>query len=193
MTPFFRYFLLIYFTIAVLLLGLVRFWLVKKNVGESPAIKPGTETAEGLIAFYFSALTVFGVVIIILTFLPGYSRYLVPIGFLDEIHLKDIGCGTLIGSLVWIFIAQHQMRNSWRFGIHEETKTELVTTGLFKISRNPIYAGMIAMLAGFFLVLPSAATLLVIALSYVLVQIQIRLEEDYLTKHHGQQYLDYKR
>lgn len=194
MTPFFRYFLLIYFILAILLVGLLRFVLVKKQVGESPAIKPNSETAEGVIAIYFAALTIFGaLIVLIVSLLPQYMNYLVPIHFLDEIHLKDIGCGTLIISLAWIYLAQHQMRNSWRFGIHEETKTDLVTTGLFKISRNPIYVGMLAMLFGFFLIFPSAATLLILALSYVLIQIQIRLEEAYLTKQHGQSYLDYKK
>jgi hypothetical protein len=34
------------------------------------------------------------------------------------------------------------MKNSWRIGIDTVTKTELVTTGLFAISRNPFFFGM---------------------------------------------------
>lgn len=194
MTPFFRWFLLIYFAVAILLVGLLRFVLVKKQVGENPAIKPNSDTAEGLIALYFAALTAFGAAtVLVVALLPQYTDYLVPIHYLDEIHLKDFGCGLLIISLMGIFVAQHQMRNSWRFGIHEETKTELITGGLFRVSRNPIYAGMIAMLLGFFLVFPSAATLLLLALAYVLIQLQIRLEEQYLARQHGASYLDYKK
>lgn len=194
MSAFFRYFLLIYFATAILLVGLLRFVLVKKQVGENPAIKPDSDTAEGVIALYFAVLTVFGAaVVVVVALLPRFAEYLVPIPFLDEIHLKDAGCGILIASLVWIFVAQHQMRNSWRFGIHEETKTDLITAGLFSISRNPIYAGMVAMLLGFFLVFPAAATLLILVAGYILIQIQIRLEEQYLTKCHGEKYLSYKK
>lgn len=33
------------------------------------------------------------------------------------------------------------MRDSWRAGIPEKDKTELVTRGIFKISRNPAFLG----------------------------------------------------
>ena len=84
------------------------------------------------------------------------------------------------------------MKNSWRIGIDTETKTELVTIGLFSISRNPIFFGMILSLIGLFLTTPNALTSLFLILGYILIQIQIRLEEAFLIKEHGQNYLLYK-
>jgi protein-S-isoprenylcysteine O-methyltransferase Ste14 len=95
-------------------------------------------------------------------------------------------------ALIWTIIAQVHMKNSWRIGIDTETKSELVTTGLFRISRNPVFLGMIVCLAGLFLTTPNALTGVFLILGYVLIQIQIRLEEDFLTKQHTQQYLKYK-
>lgn len=95
-------------------------------------------------------------------------------------------------SLLWTVIAQGHMKNSWRIGIDKDTKTELVTTGLFSISRNPIFFGMILSLIGLLLTTPNALTALFLTLGYVLIQIQIRLEEEFLTKEHGQVYLNYK-
>ena len=84
------------------------------------------------------------------------------------------------------------MKNSWRIGIDTDLKTKLVTSGLFSISRNPIFFGMIITLVGLFLTTPNALTILFLILGYVLIQIQIRLEEEFLTKEHGQEYLNYK-
>ena len=84
------------------------------------------------------------------------------------------------------------MKNSWRIGIDTETKTELITTGLFRHSRNPIFFGMIISLVGLFLTTPNALTGLFLILGYVLIQIQIRLEEEFLTGQHGKKYTDYK-
>ena len=61
-------------------------------------------------------------------------------------------------SLLWISVAQYQMSNSWRIGIDENNKTELITKGLFSYSRNPIFLGMIISVAGIFFILPNALT-----------------------------------
>ena len=84
------------------------------------------------------------------------------------------------------------LKNSWRIGIDTDTKTELITSGLFAFSRNPIFFGMILSLVGLFLTTPNALTVLFLTLGYVLIQIQIRLEEEFLTKEHGQDYMNYK-
>ena len=45
------------------------------------------------------------------------------------------------------------MSNNWRIGIDEENNTELVTIGIFSISRNPIFFGMIISVFGLFLII----------------------------------------
>ena len=77
-------------------------------------------------------------------------------------------------------------------GIDEQHPTELRTTGLFAISRNPIFLGLIVVLIGFFLLLPNALTLVVLIAGYLLIQIQIRLEETFLLQQHGASYKNYK-
>jgi protein-S-isoprenylcysteine O-methyltransferase Ste14 len=69
----------------------------------------------------------------------------------------------------------------------------LVEKGLFTLSRNPIFFGMRAALFGFFLTLPNAFTLLAIVLADVLMQIQVRLEEEFLQSAHGESYENYCR
>jgi protein-S-isoprenylcysteine O-methyltransferase Ste14 len=51
---------------------------------------------------------------------------------------------------------------------------------------------MILSLVGLFFTTPNTLTLIFLILGYVLIQIQIRLEEEFLTKEHGQAYIGYK-
>lgn len=112
---------------------------------------------------------------------------------MDNLIVKYFGLGLLASSLIWTMMAQGHMKNSWRIGIDTETKTELVTTGLFRFSRNPIFLGMIISLIGLFLTTPNALTGLFLILGYVLIAIQIRLEEEFLAKEHGQAYINYQK
>ncbi len=180
---------LIYFGLAFVLKSII----TAKRIGKNPLVLPNDDTAYGLIGFYFKLMiiTMF-LYVLACTFFASCCHYFLPITQLDNIITKYIGLGLLAAALLWTIIAQNNMRNSWRIGIDTETKTELVTTGLFSISRNPIFLGMIIVLLGLFLTTPNALTGLFLILGYVLIQIQIRLEEDFLTQQHGQAYLKYK-
>ncbi len=94
-------------------------------------------------------------------------------------------------SLIWIAAAQAQMGSSWRIGIDTQNQTKLVQTGLFRLSRNPIFLGMRLNLLGLFLVLPNAVTLVILLLGDALIQIQVRLEETHLSEAHGEGYQAY--
>ncbi|GEN65983.1 hypothetical protein CRH01_05510 [Chryseobacterium rhizosphaerae] len=99
----------------------------------------------------------------------------------------------MIIAFIWVVTAQVQMKNSWRIGIDSKTKTELITHGLFRFSRNPIFLGMMVSLIGFFLAFPTVIAFIFSLMGCILMQIQIRLEEEYLQKQHGQAYLTYKK
>ena len=120
-------------------------------------------------------------------------QYLTPITWLEHEWLTAGGWGLMLLSLGWIVIAQGQMGASWRIGIDHDTATPLITTGLFSRSRNPIFLGMIVSLLGIFLVIPNAITLLQFASTAMLLQVQVLLEENYLTLTHGNSYQAYSR
>lgn len=104
----------------------------------------------------------------------------------------EVGMALMLISLLWVIIAQMQMQSSWRIGIDYNKKTDLVHTGLFNYSRNPIYLGMHGSLLGFFLVLPNVLSLIVLIVAHILMQIQTRLEEEYLQNMHGESFKLYK-
>ncbi len=179
---------IIYFGVAFVLKSV----LVAKRIGKSPLVLPKDDSAYGLIGFYFK-LTLIAMFLYVVAYalFPTWHDCFLPIIQLDNQTVKYIGLALLFISLVWTVIAQGNMKNSWRIGIDTDTKTELITSGLFSISRNPIFFGMILSLVGLFLTTPNTLTVLFLILGYVLIQIQIRLEEEFLTKEHGQKYLDY--
>jgi protein-S-isoprenylcysteine O-methyltransferase Ste14 len=180
---------IIYFGLAFVLKSVI----VARRIGKNPLVLPKDDSAFGLIGLYFK-LTLIAMFIYVLAyaFFSTWHDNFLPIISLDKLTVKYIGLGLLTVALAWTIIAQGHMKNSWRIGIDTETKTELVTTGLFGLSRNPIFFGMILSLLGLFLTTPNALTGLFLVLGYILIQIQIRLEEEFLTKEHGQNYISYR-
>jgi len=90
--------------------------------------------------------------------------------------------------LLLVMLAQAQMRASWRIGI-DDRPTELVTGGLYRWVRNPIYSGLFLALAGIALVAPAPALLAVAGATVVVVAVQTRLEERHLAALHAGNYL----
>ena len=116
-----------------------------------------------------------------------------PLPWLDHAVVRIAGAGLLLASLVLIVVAQAQMGRSWRIGIDTGRRTALVQTGVFSRTRNPIFLSMRINLFGLLLVWPNAATLAAFLLGEVLMQVQVRLEEDHLGRMLGADYEDYRR
>lgn len=189
-TPFI---LLVYFTF---FFGVAFVWktiVVARSIKKNPMVLPKEDTAYGLIGFYFKlTLIVLFLYVVVLAIFPHLYTSFLPIPWLQYPVAVYIGLVLLLLSFVWTVVAQDQMKNSWRIGIDHETQTALITNGLFSVSRNPIFLGMIISLLGLFLVTPNAITLLLLVVGYILIQIQIRLEEDFLQSQFGQAYIEYK-
>lgn len=96
-----------------------------------------------------------------------------------------IGLGTII-----TVVAQGQMGKAWRIGI-DDRPTELVANGLFALSRNPIFSGMIFTLMGSVLIAPAVWSILFASITIVLIAVQTRFEEKHLVELHGEKYIAY--
>ncbi len=181
-------FLLIYFFIIFFL----RSYLLWERTGVNPFTFSKSDDAHGFNGkvFTFISLLEF-IVVFIYAFKNEWYQYLLPFWYLENSYLHYVGWGLLLLSLTLVWLAQSQMANSWRIGIDEENKTKLVTEGLFSISRNPIFLGIMIANIGLLLLIPNAFTLLIVSLSTVSINTQIRLEEAFLKKSHGRQYIDY--
>ena len=84
------------------------------------------------------------------------------------------------------------MKDSWRAGIPDKDKTELVTGGIYKFSRNPAFLGFDFMYIGVLLMYFNPLTLLFSLFAIVMLHLQILQEEKYLTATFGKEYEEYR-
>ncbi|WP_034043603.1 methyltransferase family protein [Wocania ichthyoenteri] len=184
--------LFIFFIIYFLFVFVIRSILLKNKTGINPLTFNKTDDAHGFNGKVFTVITFMELVVVgIYAFKIEWYKYLLPFWYIENEILSIIGWGFLIISLIIVWIAQSHMANSWRIGIDEKNKTKLVTKGLFSFSRNPIFLGIMIANMGLFLVIPNAFTLLIISLSTISINTQIRLEEAFLEREFGNDYLAY--
>lgn len=188
-----KLFLPIYFLIYFAFAFFLPTYRVWKRTKHNPLVFGKSDNAHDYIGKVFKLLmaSIF-IVVLLQAIFPNFTSYLLPIVWLERNEIQIAGIVLLVLSLLWTITAQIQMGNSWRIGIDEEKKTELVSTGVFRFSRNPIFLGMIITLLGLFLAFPNAFTLVILIVGFVLIQIQVRLEEEFLTKTHGEEYPKYQ-
>lgn len=92
-----------------------------------------------------------------------------------------------LGAMV-AFAAQMSMGASWRVGVVPGATGNLVSSGLYRISRNPTFVGQAALLAGVALAVPSLPTLIAPLLFLWSAATQIRSEEAALRDAMGPEY-----
>lgn len=189
-----RYFLPVYLLAYIIAAFFWRSYAVWKKTGVNPVVFKGSDSAHDFVGRIFKALfAVIVAIVIIYAFIPSAYQCVMPIHSLERTSVRSTGFILLLVSLVWTVVAQAQMGNSWRIGIDTKNRTELVQRGVFKLSRNPIFVGMIVTLLGLFLVIPNVGTLITLLVGSILIGIQVRLEEEYLTSTHGDTYSEYRR
>lgn len=105
--------------------------------------------------------------------------------------LAWMGAVLLFGGLVLMVAAQLEMGVSWRVGIDERASPGLVTGGLYRLCRNPIYLGMFTSLAGLMAVLPTWPSLGILLVVVFSIRSQVFEEEVYLIKTYGNEYRKY--
>jgi len=178
--------LLAYYVIVFFTAFVARSLMVYRRTGVNPLVLPSSNDVYGYVARAFK-VTIAGIaaVVIALAIAPASETYFGRWPALSSPAVASTGWALLIVSLVWLLIAQAQMGASWRIGIDDKRRTELVQRGLFTVSRNPIFLALRVNLAGLFLVFPAAVTLALLVAGEILMQVQVRLEERHLTELHG--------
>ena len=103
-------------------------------------------------------------------------------------------CGAalgLAGDLIFA-AAVVTMRDSWRAGIAEQDKTELITQGIYQISRNPAFLGFDCVYIGLALMFFNLPLLVCSLFAVVMLHLQILQEEQYLEQTFGGAYVRYR-
>jgi protein-S-isoprenylcysteine O-methyltransferase Ste14 len=115
-----------------------------------------------------------------------------PIDGLDQSPLHAVGFVFAGVGIAGTFLAQMAMGASWRIGVDQSDRTELVTGGVFSLCRNPIYTFMLIAWAGLALLVPTWLSIASVPAGILAFEVQVRLvEEPYLLRTHGEAFRAY--
>ena len=109
----------------------------------------------------------------------------------DGIRFMGIFIG-IIGDIVFL-IAVVTMKDSWRAGIPDKDKTTFVSSGIYKISRNPAFLGFDLMYIGICLIYFNVPTIIFTLFAIIMLHFQILQEEKFLEKTFGDEYINYRK
>ena len=178
-----------YFAIATLalmiLLVLIRVFLLRRM--GIHAMKFGDMDKRDFLIVPF-ALLFFYLVLSSALHLPKLGTVL----FQSEV-IGWIGVASCIFGLLLFFLSLVSFGKSFRVGIDEEKPGKLITTGVFAISRNPIYTAFGFILVGIFLIFLNWVLFLYVIAGFWLFNRQVLLEEESLKKIYGDEYVEYCR
>lgn len=93
--------------------------------------------------------------------------------------------------VVFFISAVLTMADSWRAGIPEKDKTQLVQTGIYRISRNPAFVGFDLTYIGLLIAFPNLLHLVFALFPVVMLHLQILQEEPYCRATFGAPYEAY--
>lgn len=158
-------------------------------VGDS-GVRSGTKLRtkkEMLISFLLS-----GVLIV-----QAILAWLYSVSWLEP-HIELGVISTIIGiafcsvGIAFSSYAQYSMGKEWRIGVDPDEKTELVTAGIYKKIRNPIYTGCIIHGTGLIILAPHVLFIVTGIVGYFALRAYVKdIEEPYLIELHGDKYRQY--
>lgn len=127
--------------------------------------------------------------------LLGPVTALLGIDPVDALHrdvIQVTGAVLGVAGVLATFLAQLHMGTAWRIGVDESERTELVTNGLFRHVRNPIFTSMIVAALGLVLMVPNPVALVgLVALAAAIYLQVVIVEEPYLRRTFGDEYTRY--
>jgi protein-S-isoprenylcysteine O-methyltransferase Ste14 len=152
----------------------------------------GLRRDAGPLDWLSGILFVGGMALAVASVVAVRNESLEMIDALDVVGLHVAGIVVAAVGGLAVFGAQLGMGASWRIGVDEEERTELVTGGWFSVCRNPVYTAMIIGWTGFFLIVPTWLALAAVFVIAAGLEIQVRaVEEPYLLRSHGDEYRAY--
>lgn len=156
--------------------------LLKKKLGKSIRGKNREATVAILFFVIFIGLSL------------AYASKIFTWGYvaiLPEDFTTIIATTFLISSLLIALLALIGLRDSWRVGVQENQKTELITSGIYAFSRNPYFVSYLLLFAGYTILLSNLVLLGLSIIGFISIHMMILKEEEYLRATHGEVYIKY--
>jgi protein-S-isoprenylcysteine O-methyltransferase Ste14 len=161
----------------------VRSWLQRRATGATGFV--GVRPGGGAIEWIAAAMMVLAYALVPVA--AGIGAPLLPHPFAVVVGAGLVGLGT-----AGTFVAQADMRETWRIGVDPHARTRLVTDGAFRRVRNPIFTLMIVVSLGLALCCSTPLALVLPIALVVALELQVRIvEEPHLLQIHGQAYREW--
>ena len=122
--------------------------------------------------------------------IEAYSILFTTLNILDGLRIIGIVFGIL--AIIFFALATITMKDSWRVGIPEE-KTSLISTGIYKWSRNPAFVGFDLLYISICLIYFNLPLLLISVFAGTMLHLQILQEEKHMQNMFGKEYEEYKK
>ncbi len=187
-----RYFLPIYWMIFFLLIIVWRAYVVWRRTGVNAFKQLSCSGVHGVVVFYFRWLffiASLGSIAYVIS--PSAYNSVASFQWMRKEPIQLFGMVWLVGWLVWIWLAQSQMGIAWRFAPKDAQGEHFVDKGLFARSRNPIFLGFKCIFIGVFLTFPNSIILALSVAGWLLLSVQVALEEEHLLMKYGESYKNY--
>jgi protein-S-isoprenylcysteine O-methyltransferase Ste14 len=110
---------------------------------------------------------------------------------LSSLTAKSVGVSLVTSGLILLGLAYVSFGDSWRVGFDVKRPGALVKTGVFAMSRNPIYVFLDLWFIGTFLINGTLIFLIFAGLALAVLHWQILQEEEFLLRLYGQPYQSY--
>jgi len=162
---------------------------ITKNIVLGKKIKKqirGNNVEAKISIIYFTS-------IIIITFI--FSIYNISFGRIylpGESLVTLTGLTLLILSLIISAASLINLGDSWRVGVIEDQKTEFVTSGIYRYTRNPYFLSYLLMFAAYTILLQNLVLLGLSIVAIFFVHNMISKEEKYLLSMHPEAFSQYK-
>ncbi|SBS29216.1 Isoprenylcysteine carboxyl methyltransferase (ICMT) family protein [Marinomonas aquimarina] len=126
----------------------------------------------------------------VLIWLTCVLRFFFPAmdGYLGLLPGASSGIVVLIGDLVLTFgfastiLVHFYMGKVWASGVNQRGPSKLITSGLYRYSRNPIFIAILVSQVGFVLALPSVFSVVCLVVGVTTILRQVTVEEQHLAQ-----------
>jgi len=162
---------------------------VRRNIGRSPNVRPrGVKEKLLWLGWLFVILGWFGQPFIVDRIDHPVFRLFSPF-----VHPVGLGFGflLLVGGYLGTLWCYSALGSAWRMGVSRREKTGLVRHGPYRYVRHPIYLFQIMILLAVIFLLPTAYSVILLAVHLTCVILKSFDEEAYLLGVHGSEYQDY--
>ena len=156
------------------------------------SVKPAQETAWRAPGFRWTMLWII-ILIILIThfFFPRHSLHFLTVSSTAPLLLQIIGIGLTILGLIIAIAARKTLADNWSSNVELKKNHKLITEGVYKYVRHPIYTGITFMGLGAIVVDESIiVTIFFIGMVAFLIY-KMKKEETLLLKHFPKEYPTY--